>query len=154
MPFLKFLHLLGMGMWIGGMVSAMVIVSRARAQTGLARSVSFDVAGRLYSLVIGPGALVTVVTGLVLTMSLAQRMGGQVMALPRIWVMQASGLIAGLLVLFVALPTATRLARLTASEADGDLPAAFGPMQRRMSIVVHVVALLFLVALYFVVAVR
>ena len=30
MPFLKFLHLLGMGMWIGGMVSAMVIVSRMR----------------------------------------------------------------------------------------------------------------------------
>ena len=82
MLLIRFVHFLGMALWIGGMVAAMVLSVSARSATGAERNAAFRWAGRLYSLVVGPGALLTVVTGLVLTMSLAQRAGSQVMAQP------------------------------------------------------------------------
>lgn len=154
MLLIRFVHLLGMSLWIGGMVAAMVLNSNARGETGRTRQAALQWMGRMYSLVVGPGALLTVVTGLALTMSLAQRMGSEVMARPNIWVMQAAGLVAGLLVLFVALPTATNLARVATAAGDGELPHSFGQMQRRLSIVVHVVAVLVLLSLFVVVVVR
>ena len=150
----RFVHFLGMSLWIGGMVAAMVLSANAKSATGVERNAAFRWAGRVYSLVVGPGALLTVVTGLILTMSLAQRGASQVMAQPSIWVMQAAGLVAGLLVLFVALPTSTSLARMADAAADGELPPSFGRMQRRLSVVVHVVAVLVVLSLYFATAVR
>ena len=154
MLLIRFVHLLGMSLWIGGMVAAMVLSFNAKGETGRTRQAALQWMGRMYSLVVGPGALLTVVTGLVLTMSMAQRMGSEVMGRPSIWIMQAAGLVAGLLVLFVALPTATNLARVAAAAGDGELPQSFGKMQRRLSIVVHVVAVLVLLSLFAIVVVR
>ncbi len=151
MLLIRFVHFLGMALWIGGMVAAMVLSVSARSATGAERNAAFRWAGRLYSLVVGPGALLTVVTGLVLTMSLAQRAGSQVMAQPSIWVMQVAGLVAGVLVLFVALPTSTHMARMADAAADGELPPSFGGMRRRLAMVVHVVAVLVVLSLFFVV---
>ena len=150
----RFLHFLGLSLWIGGMVSAMVLSSNAKAETGRVRDAALQWMGRIYSLVVGPGAVLTVVTGLALTMSLAQRMGSEVMARPGIWIMQAAGLLAGVLVLFVGLPSATGLARMAAAAGDADLPHSFGRIQRRLAVVVHLVALLVILSLFVVVVVR
>ena len=119
MLLIRFVHFLGMALWIGGMVAAMVLSVSARSATGAERNAAFRWAGRLYSLVVGPGALLTVVTGLVLTMSLAQQAGSQVMAQPSIWVMQVAGLVAGVLVLFLALPTSTPMPRMAHAAPAG-----------------------------------
>ena len=149
-----FVHLLGMSLWIGGMVAAMVLSFNSKRETGRTRQAALEWMGRIYSLIVGPGALVTVVTGLALTMSMAQRMGSEVMARPGMWIMQATGLLAGLLVLFVALPTAKGLSRVAAAAGDGELPQLFGQMQQRLSIVVHVVAVLVIISLFAIVVVR
>lgn len=154
MLWIRFAHFLGMSLWIGGMVAAMVVSANARSATGAELNAAFRWAGRVYSLVVGPGALLTVITGLVLTMSLAQRAGAEVMAQPSIWVMQVTGLVAGVLVLFVALPTSTNMARMADAAAGGELPASFGGMQRRLSVVVHIVAVLVVLSLFFGVVVR
>jgi len=73
------------------------------------------------------------------------------MAQPSIWVMQVAGLVAGVLVLFVALPTSTHMARMADAAADGELPPSFGRMRRRLAMVVHVVAVLVVLSLFFVV---
>ena len=151
----RFIHLFGMSMWIGGMMAAMVLSSGAKVESGpVPRAAVFKWIGRVYSLVVGPGALITVVTGLILTVSLAQRMGGEVMARPGIWVMQAAGLLAAVLALFVALPAAANLARMASSAGDGEPPPAFGGLQRRLSAVVHVVAVLVVLSLFFAVVIR
>ncbi len=150
----RFVHLLGMSLWIGGMVAAMVLSANAKTATGIERNAALRWAGRVYSLIVGPGALLTVVTGLVLTMSLAQRGASQVMAQPSIWVMQAAGLGAGVLVLFLALPTAATMARMADASGDGELPPTFGSLQRRLSVVVNVVAVLVILSLFFYAVVR
>ena len=154
MLLMRFVHFLGMSLWIGGMVAAMVLSANAKSATGVERNAAFRWAGRMYSLIVGPGALLTVITGLALTMSLAQRGASQVMAHPSIWVMQVTGLAAGVLVLFLALPTAATMARMADAAADGELPPSFGGKQRRLSVVVHLVAVLVVLSLYFGTAVR
>ena len=145
----SFVHLFGMSLWIGGMVATMVLRANTKSAMGAERNAALRWTGRVYSLVVGPGALLTVVSGLVLTMSLAQRGASHLMAQPYIWVMEVAGLVAGVLVLFLALPTAATMARMADAAADGDLPPSFGGLQRRLSVIVHVVAVLVVLSLFF-----
>lgn len=154
MLIMRFIHFLGMCLWIGGMVAAMVVVVNTRSEHGAAKRMGLRLVGKLYSLVIGPGTFLTVLMGLFLTMSLAQRSASAVMARPGIWVMQVTGLLAGVLVLFVGLPTAMNLARIASASDDGELPSLAARLQKRLSIVAHVSAVLIMVALYFAVVVQ
>ena len=63
-------------------------------------------------LIIGPGALLTVLSGLMLTFNVISRFGEPGIAGPWLMVMQGTGLVGGLLTLFVIVPTAARLARI------------------------------------------
>ena len=154
MPLMRFAHMLAMAVWIGGLLSGLVISVQARAETGLARRSSYGLLGKVYSIVIGPAVLITTVTGIALTMSLAQRVGNAAMGHPRIWVMQANGLLAALLALFVELPSATSLARLAGSQDEGATSPAFERLQSRLSVVTQLVVVLFVIAIYFATAVR
>lgn len=151
---MRFAHLLAMSVWIGGLFSGFVIAAQGRTQTGLARQSSYGLLGKVYSIVIGPAVLITTVTGLALTMSLAQQVGNSAMGQPRIWVMQVAGLLAAVLALFVELPSASGLARLAGSLDEGSTSPAFDRLQRRLSMVSQLVAVLFIVAIYFATAVR
>ncbi|MCZ6916077.1 MAG: hypothetical protein O7I93_04805 [Gemmatimonadetes bacterium] len=154
MLLMRFAHVLAMSVWIGGLFAGMVIATQGRAQTGLERRSSYGLLGKVYSIVIGPAVLITAVTGLALTMSLAQRVGSAAMGQPRVWVMQVAGLVAALLAMFVELPSATGLARLAGSLNEGGTSPAFDRLQRRLSVVTQLVAVLFVVAIYFATAVR
>ena len=111
MPLARFAHFFGMCLWLGGMVAAMVIAVAARSESVSSRVSLFHLLGRVYSIVIGPGAILTLLSGVALTMSMGQATVGGTGSLGT-WVMQATGLLAGGLVLFAGLPTATKLARV------------------------------------------
>ena len=154
MLLMRFAHVLAMAVWIGGLFAGLVIAGQGRTQTGLARQSSYGLLGKVYSIVIGPAVLITIVTGIALTMSMAQRVGSAAMGHPRVWVMQAAGLLAAVLALFVELPSASSLARLAGSLDEGATSPAFERLQRRLSMVTQLVAALFVVAIYFATAVR
>lgn len=152
MLLLRFLHMTGMCLWIGGMGAAMVIAVASRTESDT-NGALVRMLGRIYTAIVAPGAALTVLTGLALTMSLAQRGASQVMGQPRIWVMQVTGLVAGVLVLGVALPAASGLIRIASVEGGLDGPHG-DRLRRRLSAVAHLAGVLSLVALFFATYVR
>jgi hypothetical protein len=139
-----FLHLLGFTMWLGGGLAAMVtgIASRREDRAGLGAIARAQAA--VYKAIIAPGAILAVLSGLILTFSVSGRMGD--LAGFSVWlvVMQAAGLIGALLVLLIGLPTAAKLARL---DPQGPGAAFFDELRTRQRIVGSVSGTLALVAL-------
>jgi hypothetical protein len=139
-----FLHLLGFTMWLGGGLGAMVtgIASRREDRAGLGAIARAQAA--VYKAIIAPGAILAVLSGLILTFSVSGRMGD--LAGVSVWlvVMQAAGLIGALLVLLIGLPTAAKLGRL---EPQGPGAAFFDELRTRQRIVGSVSGTLALVAL-------
>jgi len=123
-----FLHLLGFVMWLGGGLASMFagIAAKSESRSGLGAVVRAQSA--IQRTIIAPGALLTALSGLMLTFALAG------MASANVWlmVMQGAGLVAALLTLFVALPTATRLSRV---DPSGEQAAYFDELRQRQKVV-------------------
>lgn len=138
-----FLHLLGFVLWLGGALAAMVmgIAAKHEDRAGLAATVRAQAA--VHRAAVLPGALLTVLTGLVLTF----RVMGDVYAGNNGWLilMQATGIIAALISLFIAVPTAARLGRV---DPTGATAAYFDELRARQRIVSSVAGTLGLVALF------
>lgn len=149
MMLLRFGHFLGVALWLGGAVAAMVIGRAAR--TDINGRFFFALLARLHGWVVAPGALLTVVTGLLLTMSLVNRGATDLMVRPGIMVMQGAGIVAALLALFVGLPTASQLAGLALGEGVSPKTER---LKKRQAIVSSISGLLAFIALYFGVVVR
>lgn len=138
----RFLHYLSFTAWIGGMLAAMVA---GLAMHRLDRSLWGGVAeaqGAIYRTMVGPGAMFSVATGLLLTF----RMYGQLSTQVGAWLgmMQGVGIVAALVTLLGAMPAASRLSRL---EAHGDSAAAFDATRRRLAITGSIGGCLALIAL-------
>ena len=142
--FWLFLHLLGFTMWLGGGLASMVagIAAKREGREGLGAIARSQAA--VWKAIIAPGALLAVLSGLILTFSVAGRTGELVGF--NIWlvVMQGAGLIGALLVLLIGLPTAAKLARL---DPMGPEAAYFDELRQRQRIVASVAGTLALVAL-------
>jgi hypothetical protein len=136
-----FLHLLGFSMWLGGGLAAMVagIAAKREGREGLGAIVRSQAAA--WKAIVAPGALLTVLSGLILTFSVAGELVGF-----NVWlvVMQGAGLLGALLVLLIGLPTAAKLARL---DPMGQGAAYFDELRTRQKIVASVSGTLALVAL-------
>jgi hypothetical protein len=136
-----FLHLLGFTMWLGGGLASMVagIAAKREGREGLGAIVRSQAAA--WRAIIAPGALLTVLSGLILTFSVAGRLVGF-----NVWlvVMQGAGLLGALLVLLIGLPTAAKLAQL---DPMGQGAAYFDELRARQRIVASVSGTLALVAL-------
>jgi hypothetical protein len=136
-----FLHLLGFTMWLGGGLAAMVagIAAKREGREGLGAIVRSQAAA--WKMIVAPGALVAVLSGLILTFSVAGELAGF-----NVWlvVMQGSGLLGALLVLLIGLPTAAKLSRL---DPMGQGAAYFDELRTRQQIVGSVSGTLALVAL-------
>ena len=145
MDFMLLIHFLGMAAWFGGVVAAMVVKNALEQRDG-SRSMIAHLTARIYSVVVGPGALLTAVSGLVLTMQLAQRVGSDVMGQPKLWVMQVTGLVAAVLVVGIAVPTATQLTRVL-SAAEGEWPPAAGRLDARLGKVIYVSIIVYVLAM-------
>ncbi|HEU4698355.1 MAG TPA: hypothetical protein VFS40_04205 [Gemmatimonadales bacterium] len=138
-----FLHLLGFVLWLGGALAAMVmgVAAKHEDRDGLAATVRAQAA--VHRAAILPGALLTVLSGLVLTF----RVMGDVYAGNNGWLilMQAAGIVAALVTLFISVPTAARLARL---DPTGQTAAYFDELRARQRLVASVAGTLGLVALF------
>ena len=139
-----FLHILGFTLWIGGALAAMVagIASRHEDRAGLGAVVRTQAA--VQKVVVAPGALLSVLSGLMLTFSVTSLRGGE--AGFNLWLvlMQGTGLVAALIVLMVGLPTAAKLARV---DPEGPGAAYFDELRQRQRVVGSVAGLLALAAL-------
>ncbi len=115
-------HLLGMVAWLGGAWSALLVARAAARESAAGVGPLTRIEAALYRVLVGPGAMLTVVSGLTLTLRLyggATSTGG----LPRpLMVMQLTGLLGAGIALVAVLPTANRLVRL---DPDGEYAAAF-----------------------------
>jgi hypothetical protein len=125
-----FLHLLGFTMWLGGAISTMFLGIATRHEPRAALRAVVHGQAAVQRLIIGPGALLTVLSGLMLTLNLTNRFGETEGIGPWLMVMQVAGLAAGLLTLFVIVPAGARLARLD-PEAQ---PAAFDRHRQRLKL--------------------
>ena len=139
-----FLHLLGFTMWLGGGLASMVagIAAKREDRAGLGAIARAQAAA--HKVIIAPGALLVVLSGLILTFSVSGQTGE--LAGFSIWlvVMQGAGLVGALIVLLIGLPTAAKLARL---DPTGQGAAFFDELRQRQRIVASVSGTLALVAL-------
>ena len=93
-------------------------------------------------MIIAPGALVTVLAGILLTF----RNSGVRFPGADLWliIMQGGGILAGLLTLFISLPTASKLGRL---DPEGKTGPYFDELRARQKLVGTIAGVLALVAL-------
>jgi hypothetical protein len=139
-----FLHLLGFTMWLGGGLAAMVagIASKREDRTGLGAVARAQAA--VHRAIVAPGALLAVLSGLILTFSVSGRTGELVGFNIWLLVMQGAGVVGALLVLLIGLPTAAKLSRLDPTGPGG---AYFDELRQRQRVVGSVSGILALVAL-------
>ena len=135
-----FLHLLGFVLWMGGGIASMFAGIAAKSEDRAGLGAVARAQSAVQRIVIGPGALLTVLSGLMLTFAMTGMAGVSVWLM----VMQGTGLVAALLTLFVAVPTASRLALLDPTGPDG---AYFDELRNRQKLVGMVWGVLALVAL-------
>ena len=146
---LAVLHVVGAVLWLGGGVAAMVAARTAQRESPAARAAVFRALGRVHAWVIGPGALLTVASGLLLVMVYMSADLGERLSLPSTSLMMGLGLVAGVLALLVGVPTAQKMAALAVADEQGNFPPAFERLRVRLAIVSSVAGVLALVALYF-----
>jgi len=142
--FWLFLHLLGFTMWLGGGFASMAagIAAKREDRAGLGAIVRSQAS--VWKAIIAQGAILAVLSGLMLTFSVAGRMEELVGFNTWLIVMQSTGLLGALLVLLIGLPTAARLARL-----DPEVSGAgfFDELRQRQKIVASASGALALAAL-------
>lgn len=138
-----FLHLLGFTMWLGGAIASMVVGIAAKREERPGLGAVVRAQSKLTKVAIAPGALLTVLSGLILTFQLS---GGDLAGF-NIWlvIMQGAGLIAALITLLIALPTAARLGRL---DPTGEAERYFDELRQRQRIVASISGVFGLVALF------
>jgi uncharacterized membrane protein len=141
--FLLFFHLLGMVLWLGGMLVGSIWTSRAR-KTGDLKLVAFayTTAHRLYRGIVGGGVALSVASGVALMFA-----GGRpwFRPFPEHWLfqMQIVGLLVALVTVFYVMPNAAALARLAGqAAAEGEQMSGFGAKVRRQAIVGSLLGLL------------
>ena len=139
-----FLHLLGFTLWLGGAIAAMIMGIAAKREDRHGVGAVVRAQTSLMKVAIAPGALITVLSGLILTFSAT---AGLELAGFDIWLvmMQGAGLIAALLTLLISLPTAAKLARL---DPLGETAGYFDELRQRQRIVGSISGTFGLVALF------
>jgi hypothetical protein len=139
-----FLHIVGFTLWIGGGLAAMVagIVSKDENRARLGAVVRVQAA--MHRILVAPGALLSVLSGLMLTFTVTSLKGGEPGFNLWLVLMQGTGLVGALIVLMVGLPTAAKLARL---DPEGPNAAYFDELRQRQRVVGGVAGLFALAAL-------
>jgi len=148
MDLARFIHSLGMCLWIGGAIAAALIAMGVDKEPGAVRAPVYRILARIHTSVIGLGALLVVASGVLLMMNYSSTGLEVMMREPSRWVMVVVGLLACLLVLFVALPTAVRVGGLAVSSEAGDMPPVFEVYRKRLATVTNIAAVLAVFALF------
>lgn len=140
MPTLLFLHLLGVAWWLGGGAAAMIIAIASKNEPRPALTTVTRLQWAIAKFLIFPGSLLTVITGLGLTLKLSSA----AMASGSLVAMQAIGIMGALLALIFVVPTSARLARI---DPMGEHGAYFDRLRTRQRVAGSIAGVLGLVAL-------
>lgn len=139
-----FLHIIGFTLWIGAGLASMVagIVSKGEDRSRLGAVVRAQAA--IQKVLVAPGALLAVLSGLLLTFAKTSLSGGE--AGFSIWLvlMQGAGLVGALIVLLVGLPTSSKLARI---DPLGPNAAYFDELRQRQRLTSSIAGVFALAAL-------
>jgi predicted outer membrane lipoprotein len=130
-----FVHMLGIVFWIGGALVALAVDNGVKSESPEVRAGVARQLARVHTMVIGLGALLATATGVLLALGLETSERAEAMREPRMWLMQLAGALGGLVVLFVALPTAVRMGGLAVTTEDGELLPAFEVYRKRLNVV-------------------
>jgi hypothetical protein len=138
-----FLHLLGFTLWLGGAIAAMIMGIAAKREDRHGLGAVVRAQGSVMKVAIAPGAILAVLSGLILTVRVT---GGEVPGFS-IWliIMQGTGIVAALLTLLISLPTAAKLSRL---DPIGEAAGYFDELRQRQRIVASISGTFGLVALF------
>ncbi len=137
------LHLVGFTAWIGGHLAVLALGQGARREELSQAGVVARGQAGIYRWLVGPGAMATTVSGMILTLQLYGEATSVGLSRP-LMLMQGLGLLAALVALIVSVPLASRLARL---EPVGPSAALFGQLRRRLSLADQVTLALAVIAL-------
>jgi hypothetical protein len=140
-----FLHLLGFTLWLGGAIASMIIGIAAKAEDRNGIGAVVRAQTKLTKVAIAPGALLTVLSGIILTFSVTAQTGELVGFSIWLVIMQGAGLLAALLTLLISLPTATKLSRL---DPTGEGARYFDELRQRQRVVASISGIFGLVALF------
>ena len=140
-----FLHLLGFTLWLGGAIAAMVMGIAAKREDRHGLGAVVRAQASLMKVAIAPGALLTVLSGLVLTFQVTASAGELVGFNLWLVIMQGAGLVAALLTLLIALPTTAKLSRI---DPAGERAQYFDELRQRQRMVGSISGTLGLVALF------
>jgi hypothetical protein len=138
-----FLHLLGFTLWLGGAIGAMIMGIAAKREDRHGLGAVVRAQASLMKVAIAPGAILAVLTGLMLTFQLR----GADLPDFNIWlvIMQGAGVVAALLTLLISLPTAAKLGRL---DPLGEAAGYFDELRQRQRIVASISGTFGLIALF------
>jgi hypothetical protein len=140
--FWLFLHVMGFVAWIGGGLAVMLSGITAKYFAPDQRLAVYRVMSVVTRNLIGPGAVLVVVSGFVLSVPYFKN------ATVPTWLMamQAFGLLGAIVAIAIVTPTAARLGRLDLAPR-GELPESFAGLRRRQAIFATVAGVFALLAL-------
>ena len=136
-----FLHLLGFTIWIGGALASMFAGIAARGEDRAALGVVVRSQSAIHRMLLLPGAMLTVLSGLVLTFGVTGAYAG---ANTWLMIMQGAGILGAFIVLIAGVPTMARVARI---DPTGPYAAAFDDLRSRHRVISSISGLLALLAL-------
>jgi len=140
--FWLFVHVLGIALWLGGGLATMVVGVAAKRFSPESRIAAYRLTSAVQRLLIGPGAIGTVLSGVLLSAPFIIKE-----VVPEwLMLMMTAGIPAALIALGVTLPTAVRLGRLGLAP-NGNLPESFAGLRRRLVLAASVTGGLVLIAL-------
>lgn len=140
--FWLFAHVMGVVAWLGGGLAVMLSGITAKHFPPDQRLAVYRVMSVVSRNLIGPGAVLVVVSGFVLSVPYfkSSTVPGWLMA------MQGLGLLGAIVAIAIVTPIAARLGRLEV-DARGALPEAFTGLRRRQAIFATIAGILALLAL-------
>jgi hypothetical protein len=128
--FWYFVHIFAQIAWVGGSLAAMTIAAGGRREPEELAGTVVRLQAGLYRSLVGPGALFTVLSGIVMTLQLYNRFTAVGIS-HWLLAMQGVGIAGALVALVHTVPTSSRLARL---EPVGPSAAAFHGLRRRLRV--------------------
>lgn len=139
-----FLHYMGFVAWLGGGLAVMLSGITAKHFPPDQRLAVYRVTSVVARNLIGPGAVLVVLTGFVLSVPYFRD------ATVPSWLMamQALGLLGAIIAIAIVTPTAARMGRLEL-DPRGDLPESFAALRRRQAVFATLAGVLALTALLF-----
>src|SRR5256885_11208567 len=119
-------HVLGFTLWLGGGIATMVAGVSAKSFAPAERLSAYKLIGAIQRILVGPGAMAVLLSGLVLSMPYMKQG-----AVPG-WmgVMMIAGILGALGAVTISVPTAAKLARLEV-DPRGGLPGAVQVLRTR-----------------------